>query len=203
MSLLSLSFLTAAQCGKKLNDLKNKAAVTVTINRDIEFDVDIDQLVKEANIKADKNGKIPKGVPSQKIPIDITQTFDMSDDPNFKKYGRKLVGAKVKSLKLTPIDNTLNVDLPKIEFYVDDIGQSPLRYKIGELSGIKAKETGNPKEIIQSSGAVQTLEKFLLKFKFDFGAKTQLILKGGDPVPSGKLRLKASFSVEVKIAPLK
>ncbi len=195
--------LGAAQCGSKLNDLKNKAAVTVTINRDVEFDVDIDQIVKDANIPKTKDGKIPTQAPKQEAPIDIVQTFDMSDDPNFKKYGRKLIGAKVKSLKLTPVQNSLNVDLPPIEFYVDDVGKKPLAYKIGTLDGIKAKETGTSKEIIKSAAAVATLEKFLLKFKFDFGAKSKLVLKGGDPIPSGLIRLKASFTVEVKIAPLK
>jgi hypothetical protein len=187
----------AAQCAEKIQNLP----ITFTINQSTEFEADIDQAMGQANIKVE-NGKIPQGAPTVPLPINIKETFDISNDPNIIKYGQKIDSIEIRAINVEVIQNSVNIDIPRVNILIGDKNTEPSQ-EVGYHSGIKANTTGQIENIIKNSAMTQTINKYLIKFAFAIGASTTIEVKGGQAAPKGKVKLKMIFDLKFTVKPLK
>ncbi len=199
-SLMAYPLLTAAMCGQLLD----KANINVTIDRSVEFDLDIDDYVKDSkDMKKASNGKLPKGSPDVKIPIDLDpQEFNIKNDPNIVKYGSKLRYANVQEVVVTVVSNSTNVDIPRVDVMMSEYKKNNFTV-VGYLSGIPAGRSGMSENLVKSASAGQRIGQLFLKYQFEYKCKTALIVKGGQSVPKGKIHLKIKFKIKLSINPFK
>jgi hypothetical protein len=198
LSLLLFPFLTAAQCISKAKD------ITIDIppfDQSLEFDVDIDALVAKKGVKADADGKLPAQSPEVTIPFDVAEEVDFSDDANVKKYGSKISYVKVELITVTPVTNSVNVDLPTLQIQMSERGKDNYQ-TVGTLDSIKAGAT-NTQNLVSDAAGKAHLEAMLLKFGFNLKAKAAFVLKPGMPIPKGKLKLKVRLKFQLGVSPFK
>lgn len=206
---LLLSFFAAypmlmgAVCGDLFNKAKDNANITFTIERSIEFELDIDKYLDKSQIKDDGSGKIPAQAPTVSSPVEMpAQEFDISDHPDVQKYGSKVRYVNPQEVIVSAISNSANIDLPQIDVSMSEFSKDSFSV-IGNLSGIPAGKTTSGENLIKSAGASDTIGRLLLQFKFKYKAKTTLVVKGGQAVPKGKIKLKIRFKVKFSVNPFK
>lgn len=193
--------LTAAQCG-----LQDLGIPLPEIKKSFTFTADIDKLAAEAlkkkNIQT-ADGTIPKQAPAVSVPVDITESYDLRENPDVKKYKGKIkyVGVSDVKINVTPTENTSNTDIPVLDLSMRGLKGGDFE-KIGEIGPIKAGATGTTYQAI-ANGKAPSVEKYLKTLKIDINAKTALQLKGGDKVPKGKITLRVDLSLKLKITPFK
>ncbi len=189
--------LTAAQCLQNAN-------IPFPIKRDFEFTVDIDQAAAQSlgksGVQKTPEGKIPQGAPDVPVPVDIEQLVDLSDDSNVQKYGSALKHVKVNSVKVTALENTVNVALPALTLKMSDKDKSN-EQEVGSLRSINPGETGAIDDMIKTEAQKDAAGRYIVKFAFNIKALSQYTLKAGMEVPKGKIKLKISIDVVLSLNP--
>jgi hypothetical protein len=181
-------WLMAAQCWSKIGQIPFK----FTVERSIDLDeINIDQYTKD--VKTGPDGKVPKGAPEVKLPIDVKENLDISDDANIKKYGTKITKIEINKMEVQVVSNSVNIDIPKVELKMGTVKATPSDL-IGYLTGIPAKTTPT-ENIIKTDAARTTISNYMTKYAFSFGAMTTLVVKEGMSKPAGKLKMKVNLAI--------
>ncbi|MCB9641364.1 MAG: hypothetical protein H6727_20860 [Myxococcales bacterium] len=189
--------LTAAQCLQNAN-------IPIPIKRDFELDVDIDKFASESlsksGVQKTPEGKIPDGAPDVSVPVEVEQLVDLTDNPDVQKYGSALKHVKINSVKVTALENTVNVALPTLTLKMSDKDKSN-EQEVGSLRSINPGETGVIDDMIKTEAQKDAAGRYIVKFAFNLKALAQYTLKAGMKVPKGKMKLKISIDVVLSLNP--
>lgn len=182
-------WLMAAQCWSKISQIPFKFEVSRSIDLD---EIDISQYTAKYNIPT-KDGKVPAQAGEFKVPIDVTEKMDISNDPNIQKYGGKISKIEINKMEIQVVSNSANINIPRVDLSMGETNGTPDKL-IGYLTGIPAAQTPT-ENIIKDDAARSTISGFLTKYAFSFGAKTTLVVKGGQNKPEGKLKMKVNLTI--------
>jgi hypothetical protein len=137
------------------------------------------------------------------------QQVDLTSQTELQQY---IAAGKVKKVNIDYIEytldrNSLNFELPQLELYVDDPGQTQLRdgsNKVARIAAIPAGATGTDRVQFTVDGRQKMSDRLLRDFAFAFLGQAEL---GFDTdvtrtIPGGQLAGKVSVVLSFKVDPL-
>jgi len=127
-----------------------------------------------------------------------------AEAPEYKKYsGQTLVGLSLNKVNYTVTMNDLNVPTPEITIYLAPDGitdpADPSAAKFGTIAPIPAKTTLSG-TVTQAPGAGAAFGKYAQNWAtpFTFIATAPIVVKGGEPIPMGKMVVTVSGQVKIQ-----
>lgn len=152
-----------------------------------------------------------EGVCTYHTTFEVVSTVDLGKDaPQFSQFsGQAILNLSLSKVTYTAV-NGLNVPSPPIDIYlapanvvhvIDPATQTmdPAVAKFGSVASVPAGATVTA-DVQQAPGCAGAFAKYAKDFAtpFNFIATAPITVKGGDPIPAGKLEVTVSGQAKIK-----
>jgi hypothetical protein len=180
-----------------VDDNKSKLNVPIETEQSAEFPIDF--------------GAISGAAAGQPSPADLDQVIPIPPaDVDLNKESKPLADNKklikrfeIVGITATPTTNTATMALPAIELWIGPFGAKDTAnaVKIATIPSIPAGSTEAAAATIDAAG-MDAAQATLLTLAFTQLTSAKLVVKKGDPMPSGAANLKITMKIKATLNPI-
>ncbi len=159
---------------------------------------------------------VVKGACQVTIPYELVSTTNIAEEvPSLKTVGSyNWTTVRFKHIRMVVEENTFSMNTPEVEFFVapESVGSlwvpgsdpqtlDPQVEKVGTVESIPAGVSGQTVEVQRTVGGDEALTGYCRTpdVPFNLFVYSEIVLKGGDPIPQGVLTLKIDARAVVSL----